>query len=242
MAKTAEILIPTDLNEISLGQYQRISEVLLKEDYKKADQERELFSIVTDVPVELVDNVLGNTVSDTVNKILALLQTRDEYPIHNRFIMDGIDFGLIPDMEGSMTFGEYTNLDEFMKDPIKDMHLIMSILFRPIIDHDTKRNRYKIEDYITVKTYGEKMKQMPLSVALGGYYFLVELGRELLSAIPSCLEDQIATQETQALPNSSDTDGDGIKATLASLKEILEDSEILKDLMLMKPLPILSLR
>ena len=231
--KQAEIIVPTDLHDLSLGQYQEIRAIKEDEEIPGDDLVAKVFSIVTEVPLELVPRIKGTTVIDTVTKVNELLN-RQDYPLITRFTMDGTTFGFIPDIEGSQTWGEYTNMDQFISEGFGSLHYLMAILFRPTIDGDGHKSKYRIEEYTTAKTWGDKMKEMPLSVALGGISFFERLGTELLSAIPSSLEAQIANPEAQQVLSQV---GGGINHSISSLKETLGDFQRLNLLTSIQLLP-----
>ena len=207
-----EIIVPTNLGDLNLLQYQEILKI-----HEDPDNEIKIFSIVTGVPTNLAENVKGDIVIKTANAVKIML-SKETYPLLTRFTMDGLEFGFIPDMEGSMSYAEYVDLDTYFVEGIDQLHKLMAVAYRPIVEVDKKRNKYTIVDYVDTREYAEAMKLMPLDAALGAHSFFIELGKELLKTIPSCLENQTATNHQQS--EHLDRDGDIIPLSTNSLEEI----------------------
>ena len=132
--------------------------------------------------------------------------------------MGGVEYGFIPSME-EMTFGEYIDVDTYLPQDYQ-MHLAMNVLYRPI--KSKKAGKYSIEDYdINTK---ERMKQMPLKVMLSATFFLQNLGLELLNVTSNYLQEEMEKQ--QLSPQDLEKNGDGIQASMHSLKEILKDLKV----------------
>ena len=226
-----EIIVPTYVGDLNLGQYQRIIEA---HEADETDLNLEVFEIVTGVPAKLSENIKGNIVLETYANVISMI-SKNSYPFINKFSMEDTEFGFIPDMEGSMTYAEYVDLDTHFKGGIPKLHNMMAVMFRPIVDHDVKRNKYILAEYTDTREYAEAMKLMPLDVALGGYNFFIELGKELLRTIPSYLKTQIASNNQHQLDHL-EKDGDimhhytnlleGISSTIKQL----ENSTITKHL------------
>lgn len=238
MTKKLNIVVPTEIGDVTLGQYQDI--VRLLRDEEANNIEAKLFAILTSIDEELVLQIKGDIVQNTVANITALLN-KSKYSLIHRFELNGIEFGLIPDLEGGMTYGEWMDLDTYFADT-DNMHRLMAVLFRPILK---KRNRkltgqYQIAEYIDTKKYGEAMKLMPVDIALGAMSFFVELGRQLLSGIPSYLESQIATPQAQASLRNLEDGGATILDSIDYLKETYADFVKSNVSTLTKPLPSLN--
>ena len=94
----------------------------------------------------------------------------------------------------------------------------MAILYRPV--RVKSKDSYIIDDYNGTEVYGEAMKQMPVSIAIGALVFFYRLGIKLLQNIPSFLEKH---QETLKLKKDSlHKIGDGIhQFTLYAEKTLL---------------------
>jgi hypothetical protein len=167
-----EINVPTSLNEITLEQYQR---------YLKATEETpdgslldaKIIEIFCGIPVSESYKLKMSSVQSIVDILVDML---NEKPTHiNRFSLDGVQYGFIPDLD-EMSLGEYVDLDGNASDWQK-MHVAMNVLYRPI--KIKKGTKYSIQEYTAEDP--DKMKDMPLGVAIGSLFFFYNLGLELSS-------------------------------------------------------------
>jgi len=211
----ASVTVPS-LSEITLEQYQRFLKV---QQINKDDEyiiQLKMIEIFCNVDFKDARNIKFTDVERIIEKLTETFQEKPN--LIRTFKMDGVEYGFIPSME-EMTFGEYIDVDTYL--PQEDqMHLAMNVLYRPITSK--KAGKYSIEDYdINTK---ERMKQMPLSVMLSATFFLQNLGLELLSVTSNYLQEEMEKQ--QLSPQDLEKNGDGIQASMLSLKEILKDLKV----------------
>lgn len=224
MANKLKIRVPASANDITLMEYQ---EYLRGFDAVKDDNiafEKHVLSSFCDLDVRVIDELTGNQITEIVTHLLPII-SRTEWPLIREFTLNGTDFGFIPDLEES-TYGEWVNIDENITN-VDNFHKLMAIVFRPVTeslyDKKLKANRYQIVDYKSTKQYSEAMKLIPLDVALGGLHFFECLGIELLRAIPSYLETQMATTKLQQHLETLDKNGNGLGLRINSLTETLRE-------------------
>ena len=211
----ASVTVPS-LSEITLEQYQRFLKV---QQINKDDDyiiQLKMIEIFCNVDFKDARNIKFTDVERIIEKLTETFQEKPN--LIRTFKMDGVEYGFIPSME-EMTFGEYIDVDTYL--PQDDqMHLAMNVLYRPITSK--KANKYSIEDYdIDTK---ERMKEMPLNVMLSATFFLQNLGLELLSVTSNYLQEEMGKQ--QLSPQDLEKNGDGIQASMRSLKEILKDLKV----------------
>ena len=165
-----EINVPSSLNEITLGQYQKFLKIA------ENNQEGNFLD------AKMIEIFCGIPLSDSyklkMSSVTAILDILNEMlsqtPKHvERFKMNGVEYGFIPDLD-EMSLGEYIDLDNNASDWEK-MHVAMNVLYRPI--KTSKVGKYNIEEY-DVK-FPEVMKDMPLDAAIGSLFFFYNLGMEL---------------------------------------------------------------
>ena len=108
----------------------------------------------------------------------------------------------------------------WMKSVSKNMHKAMAVLFRPITDK--KDDRYDIEEYTGIKN-ADKYLDMPLDVVLGAFVFFYHLSNELLITTLNYLEEQDLDSDQKKTLREN---GDGIRASMHSLKEMLQNMRI----------------
>ena len=135
-----------------------------------------------------------------------------------RFTIGDTEFGFIPKLD-DMTFGEYIDLDTNLSDWQK-MYRAMAVLYRPIEAELGKQ--YKIKKYEPGK-YEEAMKHAPMDAVFSSVLFFYHLGIELSNHILNYLDrpnNSLAQQQT------SRENGVGIRQSIHSLKEMLQDLNI----------------
>ena len=95
--------------------------------------------------------------------------------------------GRLPNLS-KLTTGEYIDLEEYCKEPIENLHTIMSILYRKVT---IKRgDRYAIEDYDPDEFKEELFKGCPMDIALSCLGFFLTLGKRLVRSSHNFLEAQ----------------------------------------------------
>jgi len=211
----ATVTVP-NLSEITLEQYQRFLKV---QQINKEDEyilQLKMIEIFCNVDFKDARNIKFKDVERIIEKLTETFQEKTD--LIRTFKMNGVEYGFIPNLQ-DISFGEYIDIDTYL--PQEDqMHLAMNVLYRPV--KNKKAGKYSIEDYdINAK---ERMKQMPLSVMLSAAFFLQNLGMELLSVTSNYLQDEVKKQ--QVSQQGLGKNGDGIQASMLSLKEILNDLKI----------------
>lgn len=216
--KKAKIKVPEHINEITLAQYQLFINKTKDLDVVEDDLLIKRYMIHCFCGVEFTD-VLNITYMD-VEKIAAHINTFnfENPPLERRFKINEVEFGFIPNLE-TISLGEYADMDRYIAD-WDDAHRFMAAIFRPI--NQSKDGKYTINKYQGTEEWHDVMRYTPLGVALGGRLFFYNLGKELLRAFPNYLQ-----KETQAVTfqskHSSGVNGDGIRRSMRSLREMLGD-------------------
>ncbi len=211
-----EINVPTSLNEITLGQYQKY----LKITENNPDGnflDAKMIEIFCGIPLSDSYKIKMSSVRAIVDILVSLLESK---PTHvERFEMNGIHYGFIPDLD-EMSLGEYIDLDNNASQ-WENMHVAMNVLYRPI--KTSKLGKYNIEDY-NVKN-PEAMKDMPLSAAIGSLFFFYNLGIELANHTILYSNNQ-SEMEIYREQLTSIESGDGINQFMVSLTGILQNLKI----------------
>jgi hypothetical protein len=211
-----EINVPSSLNEITLGQYQKFLKIA------ENNQEGNFLD------AKMIEIFCGIPLSDSyklkMSSVTAILDILNEMlsqtPKHvERFKMNGVEYGFIPDLD-EMSLGEYIDLDNNASDWEK-MHVAMNVLYRPI--KTSKVGKYNIEEY-DVK-FPEVMKDMPLDAAIGSLFFFYNLGMELAN---HTIAYSVTPAEMEAIQGqlTSQQNGDGINQFMDSLTEMLQGLKI----------------
>jgi hypothetical protein len=101
------------------------------------------------------------------------------------------------------------------------MDKAMSVLYRPV--DINVRGRYNIKEYDG--TLNEQLKEMPLSVALGAVFFLLNLGKELSVVMMDYLDKGVLKDHLQVKEGLMQN-GIGIHQFTQQLKETLRSLNI----------------
>lgn len=211
-----EINVPTSLNEVTLGQYQKY----LKIAENNSDGnflDAKMIEIFCGIPLSDSYKLKMSSASAIVDILSELI---NQTPKHTeRFQMNGIEYGFIPDLD-EMSLGEYIDLDNNVSS-WEQMHLAMNVLYRPI--KTSKLGKYNIEEY-DVKN-PEAMKDMPLGAAIGSVFFFYNLGIELSKHIVLYSNNQQEMEDIQG-QQISEKNGVGINQFMLSLTGVLSDLKI----------------
>ena len=187
-----KLVIPDNWNDITINTYQKY--LLIQESRKK-----EKTKIIDSVAV------LCNTTKEVVKKmdyrdlleIMSILKKMvDSEPekkdFKKTFKLENEEYGFIPNLS-KLTTGEYIDLETYCKTPIKNLHTIMSILYRKITFK--RGNRYAIENYNPDEFKEEVFRECPMGIALGSLGFFLTLGDKLLVISDNYLKNQEVKQQ-----------------------------------------------
>jgi hypothetical protein len=206
----AEITIPTDMKEITLGQWMQFTAMTKDIDDDEVFLMEKTIEILCNIPLQTVRKISFNSVT---HMFKVLTEIFDEVPnFERKFVMDGVEYGFIPQLD-DISFGEYVDLDTFLTDE-NNLHKAMAVLYRPV--NQTLSDQYLIEDYDPSRQ--KKMKQMPVYYALGALGFFLTLKKELLSNTLNYLEKQTLNLTPQQRLDLQ-KNGAGINQSIIVLEE-----------------------
>jgi hypothetical protein len=211
-----EINVPTSLDEITLGQYQKYLKIA-DENPDGNFLSAKMIEIFCGIPLSESYKLKVSSVQAIIDILEELLESK---PVHvEQFVMGGVTYGFIPDLD-DMSLGEYIDLDNNAS-KWEQMHIAMNVLYRPI--KDIRKEKYNIIDYTT--TNPDKMKDTPMSAVSGSLFFFLNLGIELSKHTILYSNNP---QEMEAIQEklTSMQNGGGINQFTDSLAEILQDLKI----------------
>jgi len=214
-----EILIPSSLREVTLEQYQKFARINTDENQDTGFMMHKTVEIFCNLDLKDIAKIKFTSVQEILNDINRLFEPKQD--LIRTFTMGGKEFGFIPVLD-DMTLGEYVDLDENFID-WDSMHKAMAVLYRPVTLK--KGDRYQIEDYDGLDL-AEQMKKMPLDVVMGAMVFFYRLNNELLKTTLSFLEQEVSKEMTTQQLQHLGKNGDGIKASMELLKEMLPSLRI----------------
>ncbi len=201
--KQVEVIIPTELRDITLSQYFLYFKLV---ENVKDDKSLEELLITTFCNISLQDlRELDNSqVLDIINRLGGLFSKfNGEMPFVRRFTLNGVEYGFIPNLD-NISYGENVDICNNISEGSKGMAKAMGILYRPVLPTSGKKN-YEIEKYTADPKYTEIMKDMPVDVMLGAQVFFWTLTRDLLLHIPSYLKKQVETPQLKELIERANT-------------------------------------
>ena len=168
---------------LSIGNYAKIFKVkgLFEDDYFAV----KLINIMTGADMKELDEAPRDEIQYLTNELIKLIPV-EKPTFTDRFVLDGIEYGFIPEWK-KMSFGEFADLDTLMtkkQDEILDYyHIITAILYRPITKSKSEHN-FEIEKYNQDTLYdrAELFKnKLDVEVALGAQFFFIKFAENVLN-------------------------------------------------------------
>ena len=211
-----EINVPTSLNEITLGQYQKYLKIA-ENNPEGNFLDAKMIEIFCGIPLSESYKLKMSSAAAILDILNELL---NQTPQHiERFKLNGIEYGFAPDLD-ELSLGEYIDLDNNVSS-WDNMHVAMNVLYRPI--KVSKVGKYNIEEYKVANP--EAMKDMPLGAAIGSVFFLYNLGMELSkhTILYSNNQTEMEAIQEQLISISG---MDGTQVFLDSLTGILQNLKI----------------
>lgn len=141
--KNKDYNIPSKWSQVSVSSYQKF---MLNYDDEQDEYTKTLNTICafTGVPFADLEKCKKSDV-DKVNVVLSkLLQDKVSEDLNMIITINDKEYGFHPNLK-ELTFAEFVDLDNYLKEPIKNLHLIMGVLYREI--KNKKKEKYNIVDY-----------------------------------------------------------------------------------------------
>ena len=212
----ANINVPTELNEITLKQYQKFLKV---QDSKQNNTflQTKMIEIFCNVKMQDALNIKLSDADRISSLISEMFEQKPD--LVKSFWLNNVEYGFVPDLD-EITLGEYIDLDTYMSE-WENIQIAMNVLYRPI--KQKLGEKYLIEEYDPDTK--DKLINMPMDAVFGSIIFFYRLGIELSKTMMNYLENEEGNLQVQGLDFLKN--GDGIQAFTDSLEEILQDLKIL---------------
>ena len=215
-----ELTIPTDLNELTLRQYQNFVKVKDTTNDNEMLAEK-MIQIFCGIELKEIVNIKFSEVRKLVEHFNKLFSETPKFT--PTFKIQNVEFGFIPDLQ-NISFGEYVDLEENLKS-WETYHKAMAVMYRPI--KLKVKDGYEIMEYKGTAEFAELMRFAPLGVTLSSSVFFWNLGSELLQSTIAYLETEILKSpkmlETLAKEHNFQNNGVGINQFMHSLKEMSQN-------------------
>ena len=190
--KEVKLTIPDKWADITIETYQKYVKIQEGKGSEKNKVVKSLALLCNTSPF-IVKKMAYKDLLEIMGIIKNLIDTEpDKEEFRKRFTFNEQEYGFCPNLS-NITTGEYIDLESYCKEPIENLHIIMSILYRPI---SFKRGgRYAIESYNPDEFKEELFKNCPMDIALNGLGFFLTLGEKLAKISHSYLQVQETKQQ-----------------------------------------------
>ena len=197
-----KIQVPTEINDITLEQYQKFALINTEE------QDKEFFMFKTieifcGVDISLVSKMRLKDAESISNEVLEVLNTN--IPFTNKFELEGVKYGFIPDLQ-QISLGEFIDLEEGLADS-KSFHKATAVMFRPIMKEAGEL--YTIDGYEASTEMHHIMKKAPLGIVSAAIVFFYNIVKELQTDLKAYSQEKQAEMMTtlENLNSQENTDG-----------------------------------
>lgn len=190
--KSIKLIIPNEWNDITIETYQKYIDIQEGKGSEKNKVLRSL-ALLCGTTTTIVKKMLYSDLLDIMNIIKDMLDNEpDKTDFKKMFIFKDQEYGFVPNLSKIST-GEYIDLETYTKEPVKNLHNIMSILYRPVTHKVNER--YAIENYNPDEFKEELFKDCPMNIALSSLGFFLTLGEVLVRTSHNYLKVHQATQQ-----------------------------------------------
>ena len=170
-----KVEVPNDWSGISIRMYQRFEELKNKK-LNKEEFNIELLAIVCGIENKMAKMMEVKSLNKVLKSLMFLEKAPETEGLQKRVEWDGVKYGFIPNLS-EITMGEYVDIEGHCKQAHKNLHKIMSILYRPIVK-ETK-TRYSIEPYSPSEEIEESFLDFPILPSMSALSFFFHLGKKL---------------------------------------------------------------
>ena len=182
-----KLQIPTDLSEITLGQLQSLTKLEASE-LNELELQKRTLELLTDIDRATIDQIKLNDLNEVYGKLLGLTKMSEE--LHQFVTIDNVKYGFHPNLS-EMSTGEFADLDTLCKDLNDNLHLIIAILYRPVVKE--AHGKYSIEAYdgeleARGRVFKKKLKANVVNSAL---VFFWTIGKDYLNASLTSLAEGV---------------------------------------------------
>ena len=185
--KEVKLTIPDNLSDITIETYQKYVKIQEGKGSEKNKVVKSLALLCNTTPF-VVKKMDYKDLLEIMSIIKTMIDTepKDE-EFRKTFVFKKEEYGFVPNLS-KLSTGEYIDLETYCKEPIENLHIIMSILYRKIT---FKRNeRYAIENYDPDEFKEELFKDCPMDIALSSLGFFLTLGSVLAKTSQRFLQVQ----------------------------------------------------
>jgi hypothetical protein len=190
--KEVKLTIPDRWSDITIETYQKYVKIQDGKGSEKSKVIKSLALLCNTTPF-VVKKMAYKDLLEIMGIVKKMIDTEPEdKEFRKTFMFKKEEYGFVPNLS-AITTGEYIDLETYCKQPIENLHTIMSILYRKIT---FKRNaRYAIEAYNPDQFKEELFKDCPMDIALSSLGFFLNLGEKLTKTSHHFLKQQEMKQQ-----------------------------------------------
>ena len=190
--KEVKLTIPDNWSDITIETYQKYVEIQESKGSEKKKVVKSLALLCNTTPF-VVKKMDYKDLLEIMSIIKTMIDTEPkEEEFRKTFVFKQEEYGFVPNLSAIST-GEYIDLEAYTKEPVKNLHNIMSILYRPVTHKVNER--YTIENYNPDEFKEELFKDCPMDVALNSLGFFLTLGSVLARTSQHFLQVQEMKQQ-----------------------------------------------
>jgi hypothetical protein len=176
-----ELKIPTSWNDITIGMYQQFVKINKKKFDTDEERTAELICALCEVKPSQLERFKYKDLKYIVKKISKLMDSEiDDKTLVKKVDFKGNKLGLIPNFS-SITLGEFVDIESYCKDSYKNLHKLMSVIYRPIVKE--KGEKYNIEEYKPDEFKADEYLDFPIVASMSSLSFFFRLGKQLKLAL-----------------------------------------------------------
>tara|TARA_R100000655_G_scaffold34536_2_gene67201 strand:- start:8862 stop:9443 length:582 start_codon:yes stop_codon:yes gene_type:complete len=190
--KEIKLTIPDNWSDITIETYQKYVKIQEGKGSEKNKVVKSLALLCNTTPF-VVKKMDYKDLLEIMSIIKTMIDTEPkEEEFRKTFVFKKEEYGFVPNLS-KLSTGEYIDLETYCKQPIENLHIIMSILYRKIT---FKRNeRFAIENYDPDEFKEELFKDCPMDIALSSLGFFLTLGSVLARTSQHFLQVQEMKQQ-----------------------------------------------
>ena len=185
--KEVKLTIPDNWSDITIDTYQKYVKIQEGKGTEKNKVIKSLALLCNTTPF-VVKKMAYSDLLEIMGIIKKMIDTEPKKEDFKKvFKFNKIEYGFVPNLS-KLSTGEYIDLEAYCKNPIDNLHIIMSILYRVVTFK--RGERYAIESYDPDQFKEELFKECPMNIALSSLGFFLTLGSVLAKTSQRYLKAQ----------------------------------------------------
>jgi len=190
--KEVKLTIPDNWKDITIGTYQKYVKIQEGKGTDKTKVVKSLALLCNTSPFIVKKMAYTDLleIMEIIKKMIDTEPTKQDFK--KLFTFKGEEYGFCPNLS-KLTTGEYIDLEAYCKEPIENLHIIMSILYRRVTNKVNER--YAVESYDPEEFKEELFKDCPMNIALSSLGFFLTLGERLAKISHRFLEAHNTTPQ-----------------------------------------------